>query len=47
MIKNSCVEINGQTLHLETGRIARQASGSAVVTFGETVVLVKGSTFFL
>lgn len=34
------MEINGQTLFLETGRIAKQASGSAVVTMGETVVLV-------
>jgi polyribonucleotide nucleotidyltransferase len=40
MIKNSSMNINGQTLHLETGRIARQASGSAIVTLGETVVLV-------
>ena len=40
MIKNCSIDINGQTLHIETGRIARQASGSAVVTFGETVVLV-------
>ncbi|MEE9611659.1 MAG: polyribonucleotide nucleotidyltransferase, partial [Desulfatiglandales bacterium] len=40
MTKNSSIDINGQTLHIETGRIARQASGSAVVTFGETVVLV-------
>jgi polyribonucleotide nucleotidyltransferase len=34
------MEINGQTLYLETGRIAKQASGSVVVTLGETVVLV-------
>ena len=40
MIKNCTIDINGQTLHIETGRIARQASGSVVVTFGETVVLV-------
>lgn len=40
MIKNCSREINGQQLYIETGRIARQASGSAVVTFGETVVLV-------
>lgn len=40
MIKNCCVNINGKPLNIETGRIARQASGSAVVTFGETVVLV-------
>jgi len=40
MIKNCSIEINGQTLNVETGRIARQASGSVTVTFGETVVLV-------
>jgi len=40
MMKNSSIEINGKTLSIETGRIAKQASGSVVVTFGETVVLV-------
>jgi polyribonucleotide nucleotidyltransferase len=40
MIKTSAIEINGKTLHIETGRIAKQASGSVVVTFGETVILV-------
>ncbi|MCD6306438.1 MAG: polyribonucleotide nucleotidyltransferase [Deltaproteobacteria bacterium] len=40
MIKSCSVEINGQPLHMETGRVAKQASGSVVVTYGETVVLV-------
>ena len=40
MIKSTSTMINGQTLHIESGRIARQASGSVVVTMGETVVLV-------
>jgi len=40
MIKKHSIEINGQTIHIETGRLAKQASGSAVVTLGETVVLV-------
>lgn len=40
MIKNYSIEINGQTIHIETGRVAKQASGSAVLTLGETVVLV-------
>ncbi|MBN1106226.1 MAG: polyribonucleotide nucleotidyltransferase [Deltaproteobacteria bacterium] len=40
MIKACSREINGRSLHVETGRIARQASGAAVVTMGETVVLV-------
>ncbi len=40
MIKNYEIEVDGKTLYLETGRIAKQASGSVVVTLGETVVLV-------
>ncbi len=40
MIKSCSVEIDGRALHVETGRVAKQASGSAVVTLGETVVLV-------
>jgi len=40
MVKNCTTEINGRSLYVETGRVARQASGSVVVTFGETVVLV-------
>ena len=40
MIKNCEIEVNGKSLYVETGRIAKQASGSVVVTFGETVVLV-------
>ncbi len=40
MIQNCSMELNGRKLHVETGRIAKQASGSAVVTLGETVVLV-------
>src|SRR4030042_6633521 len=33
-------EIAGRTLTLETGRVARQADGAVMVTYGETVVLV-------
>jgi polyribonucleotide nucleotidyltransferase len=40
MIKSETIELNGRPLHVETGRIAKQASGSAVITSGETVVLV-------
>ncbi len=40
MIKNCSIELNGQTLNVESGRIAKQASGSVVVTLGETMVLV-------
>ncbi|MCF8143125.1 MAG: polyribonucleotide nucleotidyltransferase [Deltaproteobacteria bacterium] len=40
MITSSSIEINGRPLNVETGRVAKQASGSVVVTYGETVVLV-------
>jgi polyribonucleotide nucleotidyltransferase len=33
-------EIGGRTLTLETGRVAKQADGAVLVSFGETVVLV-------
>ena len=40
MVKSCSLKINGQTLNVESGRVAKQAGGSAVVTLGETVVLV-------
>lgn len=40
MIKNITIDMDGKSLHVETGRVAKQASGSVVVTLGETVVLV-------
>jgi len=33
-------EINGRTLSIETGRMAKQADGSVVVRMGDTIVLV-------
>ena len=33
------IEINGRELILETGVLAKQAEGSVMVTYGETVVL--------
>ena len=33
------IEWGGQTLKLETGRVARQADGAVMATLGETVVL--------
>ncbi|HCU24705.1 MAG TPA: polyribonucleotide nucleotidyltransferase, partial [Deltaproteobacteria bacterium] len=33
-------EIGGRTLTLETGRMAKQAAGSVLVSYGETLVLV-------
>jgi len=32
--------INGKTINIETGRVAKESSGAVVVTMGETVVLV-------
>jgi polyribonucleotide nucleotidyltransferase len=34
------VEVGGRTMTIETGKIAKQAAGSALVTYGDTVVLV-------
>ncbi len=34
------VDVGGRSLSIETGRIARQAGGSVLVQYGETVVLV-------
>ena len=33
-------EIGDKTLSIQTGKIARQASGSVVVQYGETILLV-------
>ena len=33
-------EIGGRTLTIETGKVARQADGAVMVTYGETMVLV-------
>lgn len=38
-ITKKSIEWGGKTLTIETGRLARQADGSALVTYGETVVL--------
>ncbi len=38
------MEIAGRKLTLETGRLAKQAAGAVVVTYGETVVLVTCTT---
>ena len=38
-IKKS-IELNGRTLSIETGRLAKQAHGSALVRYGDTMVLV-------
>jgi polyribonucleotide nucleotidyltransferase len=39
MVISKEIELGGRTLRIETGRLARQAGGSALVQYGETVVL--------
>ncbi len=43
MLKKIEAEIGGRTLTIETGRVAKQANGSVLVTYGETVVLVTAT----
>ncbi|MCH2173266.1 polyribonucleotide nucleotidyltransferase [Myxococcota bacterium] len=38
------MEFGGRTLSIETGKLAKQAAGAAVVTYGETVVLVTATS---
>ncbi len=40
MIIKKEVEIGGKKLVIETGRFAKQANGSVMVTYGDTMVLV-------
>ncbi|OIO58417.1 MAG: polyribonucleotide nucleotidyltransferase [Alphaproteobacteria bacterium CG_4_10_14_0_2_um_filter_63_37] len=42
IVKES-IEWGGRTLTIETGRMARQAGGSALVTYGDTIVLVTAT----
>src|SRR5438445_6258586 len=37
--ESTFIEINGQTITFETGKIARQANGAVIVRCGETMVL--------
>jgi polyribonucleotide nucleotidyltransferase len=39
-VKTATLEVGGRTLTLETGRLARQAHGAVLATYGETAVLV-------
>ena len=43
MEKKVSVELAGRTLTIETGRLAKQASGSVLVTYGQSVVLVTAT----
>jgi len=44
MVQKSQVDFGGRTLSIETGRVAKQAHGAALVQYGETVVLVTAVT---
>jgi polyribonucleotide nucleotidyltransferase len=37
-------EVGGRTMTLETGRLAKQAAGAVLVTYGETLVLVTAAS---
>ena len=37
-MKKQEITLNGSTLSIETGQVARQSSGSVIVTHGETVI---------
>ena len=37
------LELEGKTLKLETGRLAKQAGGAVLISYGETVLLVTAT----
>ena len=43
MFKKVTIDLGGRPLTIETGRLAKQANGTALVTYGETVVLVTAT----
>ena len=43
MEKKISIELAGRTLTIESGRLAKQAGGSVLVTYGESVVLVTAT----
>lgn len=43
MIHEASIDLSGRTLHFETGKLAKQASGSVVVRYGDTVVLATAT----
>ncbi|MGQ9646673.1 MAG: polyribonucleotide nucleotidyltransferase [Thermodesulfobacteriota bacterium] len=44
MVKKMEVDFGGRPFSIETGRVARQANGSVLVQYGETIVLVTAVT---
>jgi len=43
MVQTTELILGGRTMHLETGRLARQANGAVLVRYGETAVLVTAT----
>ncbi len=43
-VQRYSLEIGGRTMTLETGRLAKQAGGAVLVTYGETVVLATATS---
>ncbi len=43
MFKKVEIELGGRTLSIESGRLAKQANGSVLVTYGESMVLVTAT----
>ena len=41
MLHKDSVEVGGRRLSFETGELAKQADGSVVVSYGDTMVLVS------
>ena len=44
MVQKMQIDFGGRPFSIETGRVAKQASGAALVQYGETVVLVTAVT---
>ena len=40
MVQKLQIDLGGRPFSVETGRVAKQANGSVMVQYGETVVLV-------
>jgi polyribonucleotide nucleotidyltransferase len=43
-VKTASIEVEGKTITLETGRLAKQANGAVLVSCGESSVLVTATS---
>ena len=46
MIQKLQIDFGGRQFSIETGKVARQANGSVLVQYGETVVLVTAAVSY-